>query len=205
MLRKALAFIAVLIAALLGAHAFAQAPVEQLAKPPAGARVWTITTGDGTDIIIGGEDGEVVVDVAVDGLTTTARHVDAAGPGTDAGDSIVAGNGRNLVFGEGFRLIAAGVAIGIAGALVASRVLQSFLFEVEPTDPLTLAAAGALFVAVSVVACWVPTRRAAPVAVRSAYTASDEAPPGTSPRCSRCASTNARSSSRGPARSCSTT
>jgi putative ABC transport system permease protein len=54
---------------------------------------------------------------------------------------------RNLVFGEGFRLIAAGVAIGIAGALVASRVLQSFLFEVEPTDPLTLVAAGALFVA----------------------------------------------------------
>jgi putative ABC transport system permease protein len=70
---------------------------------------------------------------------------------------------RNLVFGEGFRLIAAGVAIGIAGALVASRVLQSFLFEVEPTDPLTLVAAGALFVAVSVVACWVPTRRAAAV------------------------------------------
>jgi putative ABC transport system permease protein len=47
--------------------------------------------------------------------------------------------------------------------LVATRVLQSFLFEVEPTDPLTLAAAGALFVAVSVVACWVPTRRAAAV------------------------------------------
>jgi putative ABC transport system permease protein len=70
---------------------------------------------------------------------------------------------RNLVFGEGFRLIAAGVAIGIAGALVASRALQSFLFEVEPTDPLTLAAAGALFVGVSVVACWVPTRRAAAV------------------------------------------
>jgi putative ABC transport system permease protein len=70
---------------------------------------------------------------------------------------------RNLVFGEGFRLIAAGVAIGIAGALVASRVLRSFLFEVEPTDPLTLAAAGALFVGVSVVACWVPTRRAAAV------------------------------------------
>jgi len=48
MLRKALAFIAVLIAALLGANTFAQAPVEQLAKPPTGARVWTITTGDGT-------------------------------------------------------------------------------------------------------------------------------------------------------------
>ena len=70
---------------------------------------------------------------------------------------------RNLVFGEGFRLVAVGVAIGLAGALLASRVLQSFLFEVEPTDPVTLAAAGALFVAVSVVACWVPTRRATAV------------------------------------------
>jgi putative ABC transport system permease protein len=70
---------------------------------------------------------------------------------------------RKLVFGEGFRLIASGVVIGIAGALAASRVLQSFLFEVEPTDPLTLAAAGALFVGVSVLACWVPTRRAAAV------------------------------------------
>jgi len=70
---------------------------------------------------------------------------------------------RNLVFGEGFRLIAGGVVIGIAGALVASRLLQSFLFEVGPTDPLTVAAAGALFVGVSVLACWVPTRRAAAV------------------------------------------
>ena len=70
---------------------------------------------------------------------------------------------RNLVFGEGFRLIAGGVVIGIAGALAASRVLQSFLFEVEPTDPLTLVGAGTLFVAVSLIACWVPTRRAAAV------------------------------------------
>jgi len=70
---------------------------------------------------------------------------------------------RNLVFGEGLRLIAGGVAMGVAGALVASRALQSFLYGVEPTDPLTLAAAGGVFVAVSVVACWAPTRRAAAV------------------------------------------
>jgi putative ABC transport system permease protein len=69
---------------------------------------------------------------------------------------------RNLVFGEGFRLIAAGVGIGIAGALVASAPAVVSV-RVEPTDPLTLAAAGALFVGVSVVACWVPTRRAAAV------------------------------------------
>jgi ABC-type lipoprotein release transport system permease subunit len=42
-------------------------------------------------------------------------------------------------------------------------VLQSFLFEVAPTDPLTIGVACLLFVAVTLVACWAPTRRAAAV------------------------------------------
>ena len=67
---------------------------------------------------------------------------------------------RNLIFGEGFRLIAGGVVTGIAAALIVSRVLSSFLFEVEPTDPATLVGVGLLFVGVSLLACWVPTRRA---------------------------------------------
>jgi putative ABC transport system permease protein len=70
---------------------------------------------------------------------------------------------RNLVFAEGFRLIAGGVISGVVAALVLSRVVRSFLFEVEPTDPLTLAAVGVLFAAVALLACWVPTRRAAKV------------------------------------------
>jgi putative ABC transport system permease protein len=44
-----------------------------------------------------------------------------------------------------------------------SRVLQSFLFEVSPADPLTLAVMGLLFAVVALLACWVPTRRAASV------------------------------------------
>jgi putative ABC transport system permease protein len=67
---------------------------------------------------------------------------------------------RNLIFAEGFRLIAGGVITGIAAALIASRVLISFLFEVEPTDPATLIGVGLLFVGVSLLACWAPTRRA---------------------------------------------
>jgi putative ABC transport system permease protein len=67
---------------------------------------------------------------------------------------------RRLIFTEGFRLIAGGVISGMAAALVVSRVLRSFLFQVEPTDPVTLAAVGALFAGVALMACWVPTRRA---------------------------------------------
>lgn len=70
---------------------------------------------------------------------------------------------RNLVFAEGFRLIAGGVVSGMAAALVLSRVLRSFLFEVAPTDPATLAGVGLLFAGVAMLACWEPTRRAAKV------------------------------------------
>jgi putative ABC transport system permease protein len=70
---------------------------------------------------------------------------------------------RYLVFAEGFRLIAGGVISGIAAALVLSRVLKSFLFEVEPTDPATLIVVGLLFASVALLACWAPTRRAAKV------------------------------------------
>ena len=70
---------------------------------------------------------------------------------------------RKLVFGEGFQLIAGGVLAGVALAMVLSRVLGSFLFEVQPGDPATMIVVGALFVGVALLACWVPVRRAATV------------------------------------------
>ncbi|MGB6690560.1 MAG: ABC transporter permease [Terracidiphilus sp.] len=70
---------------------------------------------------------------------------------------------RRLIFGEGFRLIAGGVLAGIALAVVLSRVLRSFLFEVQPSDPATLIVVGALFVGVGLLACWAPARRAGKV------------------------------------------
>ena len=70
---------------------------------------------------------------------------------------------RKLVFGEGFRLIVAGVVVGVELAMILSRVLESFLFEVQPGDPTTLAFVGLMFIGVAVLACWVPVRRAAKV------------------------------------------
>jgi putative ABC transport system permease protein len=70
---------------------------------------------------------------------------------------------RKLILGEGFRLIAGGVLVGVALAVILSRVLRTFLFEVQPNDPGTLVIVGALFVGVGLLACWMPVRRAAKV------------------------------------------
>jgi putative ABC transport system permease protein len=70
---------------------------------------------------------------------------------------------RRLIFGEGLRLITGGVLLGIALAVVLSRVLRSFLFAVEPSDPATFILVAALFVAVGLLACWAPARRAGKV------------------------------------------
>jgi putative ABC transport system permease protein len=72
-------------------------------------------------------------------------------------------NIRSLILGEGARLISFGIAAGIATALVLGRVWRVFLYGVTPTDPLTLAAASLLFLLVSLLACWVPARRATSV------------------------------------------
>jgi putative ABC transport system permease protein len=70
---------------------------------------------------------------------------------------------RRLVFTDAFRLIAGGVVAGIIVAIVLSRALATFLFGVESTDPTTLMSVGLLFAVVALLACWVPTYRAAQI------------------------------------------
>jgi len=68
-----------------------------------------------------------------------------------------------LVLGEGLLLGGLGVAVGLAAAIAATRVLRSLLFEVTPTDPLTLGAVAALLLAVALAATLLPARRATKV------------------------------------------
>ena len=68
-----------------------------------------------------------------------------------------------LVIGQGMWTTAIGVAIGIGGAFALTRSMQSLLFGVSTTDPMTLGAVVLLLAAVSVFACWVPARRATKV------------------------------------------
>jgi putative ABC transport system permease protein len=70
---------------------------------------------------------------------------------------------RNLVLVEGFRLTGAGIIIGVIASLLLARVLRSFLFEVNPADPVTLIAAALLFALIALLACLAPGRRAARV------------------------------------------
>jgi putative ABC transport system permease protein len=65
-----------------------------------------------------------------------------------------------LVVGQGARLAAVGLALGLVGALALSRFLQSMLFGVGPHDPETLVAVVAVLAAVTLVACVVPALRA---------------------------------------------
>ena len=68
-----------------------------------------------------------------------------------------------MILGQGFRTIAIGIVAGLIGSLVLTRVLQSLLFGVTATDPLTFAAVILLLVAAALLACYIPARRASKV------------------------------------------
>ena len=65
-----------------------------------------------------------------------------------------------LVVRDGLLVATAGVALGVAGSLVAGRFLASHVYAVSATDPATMAAAGALLILLAAVAAWFPARRA---------------------------------------------
>jgi putative ABC transport system permease protein len=68
-----------------------------------------------------------------------------------------------LVERQGMLLVLAGLTIGIAGGLLLMRLMTSLLFRVSPSDPFALLAGAVTLIAVSVVACYLPARRAARV------------------------------------------
>jgi putative ABC transport system permease protein len=68
----------------------------------------------------------------------------------------------------GMAAAVAGLALGLAGALAASRALRSMVFGLTTTDPATIGTVLALLAAVALVACYVPARSAARVGPVSA-------------------------------------
>jgi putative ABC transport system permease protein len=74
-----------------------------------------------------------------------------------------AGDVSKLVVRQGLALTLAGIAIGLAIALAATRFLESLLYDVSATDPLTFIVGAAFLVFVALWACWIPARRATKV------------------------------------------
>ncbi len=67
---------------------------------------------------------------------------------------------RRLVVGGGMSVAAAGIALGLIGAWMASGVMRALLFEVDARDPITFIAIPVLLAAVALLACYLPARSA---------------------------------------------
>ncbi len=77
--------------------------------------------------------------------------------GAESGDIL------KMILGQGLRTIFIGVAIGIIGSLVLTRTVESLLFGVTATDPLTFGSVTLLLVGTALLACYIPARRATKV------------------------------------------
>jgi predicted permease len=73
-----------------------------------------------------------------------------------------------LIMGQGLALSIAGLGLGVAIALASTRVLAGMLYGVGPRDPLTFVATAAGLLAVALLACWIPARRALKVSATTA-------------------------------------
>jgi ABC-type antimicrobial peptide transport system permease subunit len=82
----------------------------------------------------------------------------------EIGIRMALGAQRGKVFGmvlrQGARLAGLGIGIGFVTALGVTRLLASFLYGVRPTDPLTFAAVSFLLLGITLLACYLPARRA---------------------------------------------
>jgi putative ABC transport system permease protein len=65
-----------------------------------------------------------------------------------------------LIFGQGMTVALAGLAAGVAGGLALTRLMESMLFDVSPTDPATFSMTALILLAVAFVACGLPAFRA---------------------------------------------
>jgi ABC-type antimicrobial peptide transport system permease subunit len=68
-----------------------------------------------------------------------------------------------MVIGQALRLAGLGIACGTIATLATGRLLESQLFGVSESDPLTMVGVGVLLMAVAALAAWVPARRASRV------------------------------------------
>jgi putative ABC transport system permease protein len=65
-----------------------------------------------------------------------------------------------MVLRQGFGIVGLGVVIGLAAAFAGTRLLADLFYGITPSDPITYASVATLLLAVALLACWLPARRA---------------------------------------------
>ncbi len=68
-----------------------------------------------------------------------------------------------MIVGEGMRLILGGTIVGLLGALTLTRTLENQLFGISPIDPVSIGAGSCVLVVIGLLACYLPSRRAAKI------------------------------------------
>ena len=103
----------------------------------------------------------VLACVGLYGVLSTAVRQRTAEIGVRVAFGATGGSIQRLVIGDGMKLAGLGLVIGLAGAFFLTRAMTTMLVGVQPTDPATYVAIIALFLAIAVISCWLPARRAA--------------------------------------------
>jgi ABC-type antimicrobial peptide transport system permease subunit len=89
---------------------------------------------------------------------TVARRTDEIGIRMALGAT--SSDVQRMVVREGMGIVAIALIVGVGAALVIGRVIGSLLFGVSPGDPATYATVVGVLLAVALLACWIPARRA---------------------------------------------
>jgi putative ABC transport system permease protein len=66
----------------------------------------------------------------------------------------------SLVLKHGMLLAAIGIALGLIGSYLLTRLMTTLLFEVKPTDAMTYVMVAGALIAIALIACYIPARRA---------------------------------------------
>ena len=103
----------------------------------------------------------VLAGVGLYGVLATAVRQRTAEIGVRMALGAAPENIFHLVVGQGLRLSGIGIAAGLLGAFLLTRLMRAMLVGVHPTDPATFAVVAILFLLVAAMASWLPARRAA--------------------------------------------
>jgi putative ABC transport system permease protein len=103
----------------------------------------------------------VLAGVGLYGVLSTMVRQRTAEIGVRIALGAAPGDILKMVVGQGLRISAAGIVIGLVAALGLTRLITSLLVKVKATDPATYVAMAALFLVIATLASWLPARHAA--------------------------------------------